>query len=148
MEQENETEIMHETDNETKNELAEVFSRIAANIIDTLILFFIALIIVIAAIFLKMGWLIIFAYALVLVEPVYFIPFEMKSGQTPGKKILNIKVVDSEFKDIGFLKAFLRNITKIIPFWPLVGVILIGLTKNRQRLGDMLGGTLVIKANR
>jgi len=148
MEQEIRAEIMHEAGNETKNELAEVFSRIAANIIDSLIIFFIALIIAIVAIYSKMGWLLLVGWSFIILEPVYFIPFEMKSGQTPGKKLLNIKVVDMEFKDISFLKAFLRNITKILPFWPLVGVLLIASTEKRQRLGDMLGGTLVIKANR
>jgi len=148
MEQEIRTEIKPETGNETKYELAEVFSRIAANIIDTLILVFIVLIFAVVAIYSKMGWLLLVGWLLIILEPIYFVPFEMKSGQTPGKKLLNIKVVDTEFKKIGFLKAFLRNITKILPFWPLVGVLLIAFTEKRQRLGDMLGGTIVIKVIR
>jgi len=130
---------------ENKPELAEVFSRIAANIVDSIILFFVALMIAIPAIYFKIGWLFIVAWIVFIVEPLYFVPFEMRSGQTPGKKFVSIKVVDREYREIGFLKALVRNITKVIPLWKIIGVLLIALTEKRQRLGDMLAGTLVIK---
>jgi len=137
---------MEGTNTENKPELADVFSRVVAFIVDTLILLFpIMIIAVILIYFGKIGEAIILAWLVIVLSPLYFIAFEMKSGQTPGKKILNIKVVDKEFKDIGFVKALVRNITKFLPFWPIAGALLIALTEKRQRLGDMLARTLVVK---
>lgn len=131
---------------ENKPELADVFSRTAAFIVDTLILLFFTMIIVVILIYLgKIDGAIILAWLVVVFSPLYFMVFEMNNGKTPGKKILDIKVVDREFGDIGFVKALVRNITKFLPFWPVAGALLIALTKKRQRLGDMLAGTLVIK---
>lgn len=131
---------------ENKPELADVFSRTAAFIVDTLILLFFTMIIVVILIYLDgIDGAIILAWLVVVFSPLYFMVFEMSNGKTPGKKILNIKVVDKEFRDIGFVKALVRNITKFLPLWTVVGALLIALTKKRQRLGDMLAGTLVIK---
>ncbi len=139
---------MDETVNtENKPELAGAGSRIAAYLIDTVIMILFLVIIAVISIVYKMGWLFVFAWIAFLLLPLYYVIFEMRDGQSPGKKFLKIKVVDKEFKNIDFVKAFIRNITKAIPFWPIVGVLLIALTENRQRLGDMLAGTLVIKIN-
>ena len=79
---------------------------------------------------------------------IYFTYFEGTSGQTVGKRLTHIKVVkeDGSTCDIG--SALVRNLLRIIdhlPFLYILGIILIAATEKRQRLGDMLGRTIVIK---
>jgi uncharacterized RDD family membrane protein YckC len=79
----------------------------------------------------------------------YFGYFESTSGQTIGKQILRIKVVDEQaltVVDMG--RALIRNIIRIIdflPFFYIIGIILISTNPKRQRLGDMIAKTIVLK---
>jgi len=80
---------------------------------------------------------------------IYFTYFEGTSGQTIGKKFTHIKVVKESGAGCDFGSALIRNILRIIdhlPFLYILGIILIAATEKRQRLGDMLGKTLVVKA--
>lgn len=134
---------------ENNLELAGLESRILAFIIDiAIIIFFFMVISQILFYFDMEGEAILLGFVIGIFLPLYFIPFEMRTGQSPGKKLSNIKVVDNEFNDIGLLRALVRNITKSFPFWAFVGVLLILLTKNKQRLGDMMAGTFVIKVKK
>jgi uncharacterized RDD family membrane protein YckC len=79
---------------------------------------------------------------------VYFTYFEGTSGQTLGKMVVKIKVVREDGSRCDLGAALLRNILRIIdhlPFLYLLGIILIAATDKRQRLGDMLARTLVVK---
>ncbi len=79
---------------------------------------------------------------------IYFTYFEGTSGQTIGKKLINIKVIKDNGSKCDFGPALVRNILRIIdhlPFLYILGIILIAATDKRQRLGDMLAGTIVIK---
>jgi len=79
----------------------------------------------------------------------YFSILETIYGQTLGKKILKIRVVDFNGKNPSFLRALLRNLFRLIDFLPvfyMLGIILILATKNKQRLGDLIAKTMVIKA--
>ena len=80
---------------------------------------------------------------------IYFTYFEGTSGQTIGKKFVHIRVVkeDGSRCDVG--SALVRNLLRIIdhlPFLYILGIILIAATDKKQRLGDMLAKTIVIKA--
>ncbi len=79
----------------------------------------------------------------------YFITFElMWQGQTPGKKVMNIKAVRDDGRPLDFLNSFLRNILRIIDvFLNLipVGIVFMFINSREKRLGDMLGGTVVVK---
>lgn len=68
------------------------------------------------------------------------------NGQTAGKMALNIRVVKLDGSSPSVAAYFLRWLLEIIDFG-IVGlaVLLIILTKNGQRLGDILGGTTVVK---
>ncbi len=77
----------------------------------------------------------------------YFILFEHLAGQTIGKKIMKIAVITQHGKKPAIKQAIIRNILRIIdglPFFYILGIILIILTKQKQRLGDMIAHTIVI----
>lgn len=69
-----------------------------------------------------------------------------KKQASMGKMLIGVKVTDEQGKPIGYGKAFLRNIAK------LIGVITIGIgfltgffDRRQQCLHDKIAGTLVIK---
>lgn len=74
------------------------------------------------------------------------------NGQTPGKRLMRIRVVSDEGQPINGLQAVLRNFLRSVDAMPVVFVAptyLLGLfassMNNRfQRLGDLAAGTMVI----
>lgn len=79
----------------------------------------------------------------------YFVVLEGSMGATVGKKLLKLKVVREDGSVCGFGPAFIRNILRIIdelPFLYIIGMILISRSDKKQRLGDRLGKTVVVKA--
>ena len=65
---------------------------------------------------------------------------------TLGKMALGIKVTDMNGEKLDFVKAFVRNLCKIISnFTLLIGYIMAGFTEKKQALHDMIAGTLVVK---
>lgn len=83
----------------------------------------------------------------------YFAGFEtFWSGQTPGKRLLKLRVIKADGRPISAFEAFSRNILRTIDSLPPVGVPLysIGIfsvfvSARGQRLGDFVAGTVVIK---
>ena len=79
----------------------------------------------------------------------YFTYFESTTGQTFGKQIMKIKVVDeTTMQHLDFGRAFVRSILRIIdwlPFFYLIGFILIVTNDKKQRLGDMAAHSIVVK---
>jgi uncharacterized RDD family membrane protein YckC len=78
----------------------------------------------------------------------YFIIFEwLWNGQTPGKRLLHIRVIKHGGYSLRFFDMLLRNLLRAIDFLPLfygVGLISLLLTRDSQRLGDLAAGTLVV----
>ncbi len=66
-------------------------------------------------------------------------------GQTLGKRILNLKVVTLDNRPIGFGKAFARFFLGFIDYIFLVGIIVAYKNDRKQRIGDNVAGTIVIK---
>ena len=79
---------------------------------------------------------------------VYAAIFESSSWQaTPGKRILSLKIVDYEGNAVGFLRAFGRNVGKIVStiiLW--IGFVMAAFTSRKQALHDMMAGCLVIRS--
>lgn len=80
----------------------------------------------------------------------YDLMFEyLMDGQTLGKKIMKIKVVNLNGNSLSLSSIILRWLFRSIDFFPLfyglVGLISIAASKNSQRLGDLVAGTGVIK---
>lgn len=77
----------------------------------------------------------------------YTLAFEsLMEGQTPGKKLLKIKVVKIDGFQAGFFEYLTRWIFSLIDFIMgyVVGITSIVITKHNQRLGDLAAGTAVI----
>lgn len=78
----------------------------------------------------------------------YFVMFEaLWNGQTPGKRILGIRVVKDRGHGIRFVDSLLRNLLRIadmVPALYLVGGTAALLSSRNKRLGDLAAGTLVV----
>ncbi len=73
------------------------------------------------------------------------------SGQTVGKKLFGLRVIQESGVRLGFLQAVLRNLARPVdrlPLFYLVGGLSALFTSSQQRLGDLLAGTVVVKERR
>ncbi|MBF2079692.1 MAG: RDD family protein [Synechococcales cyanobacterium T60_A2020_003] len=77
----------------------------------------------------------------------YFVFFEVTwQGQTPGKRVANIRVIRDDGRPIGLAQAVLRSLLLSFDGIPLfLGVIFILFEKREKRLGDIVAGTLVVQ---
>lgn len=81
--------------------------------------------------------------------PVYIYPVVLESlmeGQTPGKKVMKIRVVKIDGYQASFGDYLIRWVFRVIDvsFAGVVGLISMIVSKNNQRLGDIASGTAVI----
>jgi uncharacterized RDD family membrane protein YckC len=77
---------------------------------------------------------------------VVFSYMEGRYGATPGKWIANIRVLGTDLHPCGFWRGLVRNLLKFVDgfFSFMIGVMLVALTENWQRLGDMVARTVVV----
>lgn len=83
----------------------------------------------------------------------YFAVFEwLWDGQTPGKRLLKLRVIREDGRPITLWEAVARNLLRIfdsVPgfFIPIysIGLIVIFLNGRDQRVGDIFAGTVVIR---
>jgi uncharacterized membrane protein SpoIIM required for sporulation/uncharacterized RDD family membrane protein YckC len=79
----------------------------------------------------------------------YFILFEgLRQGQTPGKRMVGIRVVSDTGNAVSLSAAAARNLMRIADFLPppyLTGALLVALHPRGKRLGDMVAGTVVAR---
>ncbi|MCX6102430.1 MAG: RDD family protein [Proteobacteria bacterium] len=74
----------------------------------------------------------------------FFIYFEWKKGATPGKRLLGLKVISLGSGRLTLGQCALRDIMRWVDVGLLLpGLISIILTEKKQRLGDLLAGTVV-----
>jgi len=82
------------------------------------------------------------------VEWLYPVLFEVLwRGQTPGKRLLGIVVINDDLTPVTLGSSLLRNLLRTVDFLPLLYVAgLVTMLSNQrfQRLGDLAAGTLVI----
>jgi uncharacterized RDD family membrane protein YckC len=78
----------------------------------------------------------------------YFIFFEwLLNGQTPGKRLVHLRVIKEGGFALRFYDTLLRNLLRVVDFIPLfygVGLVSLLLTRHCQRLGDLVAGTLLV----
>ncbi len=76
----------------------------------------------------------------------YFTFFEtLWQGQTPGKRIVKIRVIREDGRPIRLPQATLRALLRPLDDVLFLGMFLIIFSKSEKRLGDWLAGTLVIQ---
>jgi uncharacterized RDD family membrane protein YckC len=84
-----------------------------------------------------------------LVQFGYFILFEIAlNGQTPGKRLVGLRVIKENGYPLGALDSIIRNIVRIIDFFPFaygIGLIVMFLNPRAKRLGDFAAGTIVVR---
>lgn len=72
-------------------------------------------------------------------------------GQTIGKRVLNIRVMDAGGLRLQFGQVVLRNLLRAVdalPVFYLAGGLVCWLTPRAQRLGDIAAGTIVVRIPR
>ena len=79
----------------------------------------------------------------------YWTAFEVFwNGQSPGKRLVGIRVVRQDGAPVGFFESAVRNLLRVVDFLPAgyaVGVITMLLNPHHRRLGDLAAGTLLIR---
>ncbi len=78
----------------------------------------------------------------------YFSLFEtFQNGQTPGKRVMKIRVIKDSGRQITFFEALARNLLRVVDMMPgpyLVGVVSIMVSRQNKRLGDLVADTIVV----
>jgi uncharacterized RDD family membrane protein YckC len=78
----------------------------------------------------------------------YFALFEsIWNGQTPGKRVAHLRVIQESGRPLQVWQAFARNLMRIIdsiPFCYAIGMTSALISKQNRRLGDYVAGTVVI----
>lgn len=141
---------------EVEYTLADIGSRTAAAIIDSLIqgLFLLVLLIVMVAmnyfspIFWERyyGWIegiSLLIYGLITYG--YFIVMELSgNGQTIGKKVLKLRAIRNNGQPLTLKHSAIRNLFRVFIDILGIGTIMIFFTKDHKRLGDFAASTIVI----
>jgi uncharacterized RDD family membrane protein YckC len=140
--------------------LAGIGSRFIAILVDSLILGAAVILLIFLAAFIlpalgyfgskSASWGIgIFLLILFLLFWGYFALFEaFNNGRTPGKRVAKIRVIHQSGRGVNFAEALARNLVRIIDYLPGfygVGIAAMFMSRQSQRLGDMVAGTLVVR---
>jgi uncharacterized RDD family membrane protein YckC len=80
----------------------------------------------------------------------YFAFFEwVWNGQTPGKRLLKLRVIREDGRPITFWEASVRNLLRSFDMMPApfysIGLISVFISLSDQRVGDMVAGTVVVR---
>jgi uncharacterized RDD family membrane protein YckC len=91
----------------------------------------------------------LFALGVLLVNGGYFMLFEIVwSGQTPGKRLVGVRVIRENGYPIRPVDAVIRNLVRLVDWLPGmygVGVLTMLLNRRSKRLGDFASGTIVVR---
>jgi uncharacterized RDD family membrane protein YckC len=94
----------------------------------------------------------LFLLGLFLAQWGYFALFEaFAHGQTPGKRLLSLRVLEIGGEPITFVDAVLRNLLRaadLLPFGYAAGLTSMLLDSRFRRLGDLAAGTIVVVEDR
>jgi len=129
-------------------------ARAFALAIDTVIGGILIFLLTLAAIPLNMGGMGggLFLITLFVIEWLYPVLFEVLArGQTPGKKMLGIAVVNDDLSPVTLGTSLVRNLLRTVDFLPLfylAGLVTMLSNRRFQRLGDLAAGTLVVSISK
>lgn len=123
-----------------------LFARILAFLIDFAILSILSFVLLI--LFFQGFDIIAFIYILLSLQIFYFMFLEYFFGASIGKAIAEIKVKTVDNDKLDFMGAFTRNILRPLEFFLgfyLVSLLFILLTPKKQRFGDIIADTIVVR---
>lgn len=72
-------------------------------------------------------------------------------GQTPGKRLVRIRVVSDDGSAVSVLQSAVRNLSRIVDFLPIFyafGLLTMLISRQNRRLGDLLAGTMLVREDR
>ncbi len=80
----------------------------------------------------------------------YFAIFEwLWNGQTPGKKLLKLRVIREDGRPVTLWETIARNLMRLFDIMPFpfysIGFIAVFLSPRDQRIGDLFAGTVVVR---
>lgn len=79
----------------------------------------------------------------------YHIVFEtLWNGQTPGKRLLGLRMMEVNGRPIGFNASAIRNLLRIVDFMPsgyAIGFVTMFFDKRSRRLGDIAAGCIAVR---
>jgi uncharacterized membrane protein SpoIIM required for sporulation/uncharacterized RDD family membrane protein YckC len=80
----------------------------------------------------------------------YYLLFEgFNDGQTPGKRLLKLRVVRDGGYSVGFSASAVRNLMRLVDLQPVftyaIGIGSVLFSKSGKRLGDIVAGTIVVR---
>jgi uncharacterized RDD family membrane protein YckC len=137
-------------------DIAGIGSRFLAAIIDTLLIgiaeIIILLVVGLAVQSLSLAESVLTAAGAVLGFVVlwgYYVAFELAwNGQSPGKRLLGLRVVREGGRPITAIASIIRNLIRLVDFLPFlygIGVVAMFVDRRSRRLGDLAAGVLVVR---
>lgn len=82
----------------------------------------------------------------------YWTLFELRwSGQSPGKRLLRIRVVRADGSPVTLFASATRNLLRLVDFFPVcypLGTVVMLIDGQHRRLGDLLAGTVLVREER
>jgi uncharacterized RDD family membrane protein YckC len=74
----------------------------------------------------------------------------LAGGRTPGKRAMGLRVVRLDGAPVGLAESLARNLLRVVelPLGYAPAILAVALAPRRQRLGDLVAGTLVIRERR
>jgi uncharacterized RDD family membrane protein YckC len=135
--------------------LAGPGSRFVAQAIDLLILAGVLMVVLFAVVTLalvtgdgRLAALIFVLTAFVLVFGYFWFFEALWTGQTVGKRVMNLRVVGDRGEPLTFPQAAIRNLVRIVDFAPSaygLGLAVLFINGRGKRLGDLAAGTVVVR---
>ncbi len=79
----------------------------------------------------------------------YYLAFDLLwSGQSPGRRLLGLRVIREGGRPLDFSASAIRNLIRVVDFLPFLyglGVLVMFADRRSRRLGDLAAGTLVVR---
>lgn len=78
----------------------------------------------------------------------YHTLFEWRYGKTLGKYLVSIEAVEADGSSLSLRSSLVRNLLRIVdwlPFFYLIGIVAVAASEDRQRVGDRVADTAVVR---
>ena len=122
--------------------------RLLAFVLDSIILSIVAIAVVVPFALLGDAGMLFGGFLMIILALVYVYLLEGMYGYTPGKYAMGLVVVKSDGSNCTIGASIIRNLLLIVdqlPFAYLIGIALILITDDNQRVGDLVADTVVVE---